>query len=571
MQLQPNKLLQGGKYRIEATLGQGGFGITYLAEQNIMLEGGLGKIATTVKVTIKELYLKEHCNRDHDTSYVSVPSVGSQVLVDKCRRKFIKEAQNISRLDHNNIIKVLDVFEENGTAYYVMEYINGGSLGDRITKNGAISEYKALHYVRQIANALQYIHSHKITHLDVKPDNILIKKGNVAVLIDFGLANQYDENGNQLSSILAAASRGYAPLEQYENDSMTRFSPTTDIYSLGATLYKLVTGDTPPHATSVNNFGLPELPDTLSPAVKCAIATAMQPRIMDRPQDIGAFLDLLGDSAEAEETMAISTEEETTHTINNKPVETPAPTPTPAPKPAEQHIAETGTPNKKRKYVGIIAAVAIAIILFGGGMLFLSRDKDKATNETTTSKQDDIITKNINGNFGEATPLAQSTKNNVKAEVVQKLEKKAAKELEKVTITEVTKAKEIPTPEVTETPILEEVKPQYSGPFTANTYKNMGSPRSLEIPYGYTSIGDGAFDNCDDLISISIPSSVTSIGKEAFRVCDGITSISIPNSVAYVGEDAFYWCDVLTSIYVSPSSRVYAQLKAEYGDIVIAK
>ncbi len=215
MQLQPNTLLRGGKYRIVKTLGQGGFGITYLAVRKITLKDDLGEIETSVKITIKEFFMKELCDRDSDTSHVSVGSSGSRELVEKCKRKFVREAQNISNLKHSNIIKVLDVFEENDTAYYVMEYIEGGSLSERITTHGAASEIDALHYIRQIASALQYIHTQNITHLDVKPDNILLKEGDIAVLIDFGLAKQYDDAGNQKSSLLTAASRGYAPLEQY--------------------------------------------------------------------------------------------------------------------------------------------------------------------------------------------------------------------------------------------------------------------------------------------------------------------------------------------------------------------
>ena len=118
MHLKNGAVLQGGRYRIEKLLGQGGFGITYMA-----IQSGLNR-----KVAIKEFFMKEHCNRDAETSHVSVPSIGSRELVERFKAKFIKEAQMISEYRHPNIVNIYDVFEENGTAYYVMEYHDGGSL-----------------------------------------------------------------------------------------------------------------------------------------------------------------------------------------------------------------------------------------------------------------------------------------------------------------------------------------------------------------------------------------------------------------------------------------------------------
>ncbi len=158
MQLQSKTTLQEGKYRIETVLGQGGFGITYLATQKIVVKGGIGELETEIKVAIKEFFMKDVCNRDSHTSYITIPSVGSKEMVERFRQKFIKEAQNISRLKHPSIVKVLDVFEENGTAYYVMEYIPGGSLQQYLSENAPLQETEVLYYIRKIAGALDYIH-----------------------------------------------------------------------------------------------------------------------------------------------------------------------------------------------------------------------------------------------------------------------------------------------------------------------------------------------------------------------------------------------------------------------------
>ena len=288
MKLKEGTLLQGGRYRIDRVLGQGGFGITYLGE-HVML----GR-----KLAVKEFFMKDLCNRDAETSGVSVGSEGSREIVERFRMKFIKEARSIYRLRHKHIIHVIDVFEENGTAYYVMEHVGGGSLADKVA-SGALPEADAVRYIRQVASALEYVHSMNVMHLDVKPANILLSEGDNAILIDFGLAKQYDNEGHQTSTTPVGISHGYAPLEQYRRGGVSTFSPATDIYSLGATLYKLVTGLTPPEASDVNDDGLPQMPETISASVRAAIEKAMQSRRKDRPQSISEFIALLDDGKSA--------------------------------------------------------------------------------------------------------------------------------------------------------------------------------------------------------------------------------------------------------------------------------
>lgn len=281
--LKTNAVLQNGKYRIEGVLGQGGFGITYLATQ----------VALNRKVTIKEFFMKELCNRDEQTSQVSVPSMGSVDTVARFRAKFVKEAQTIAALNNPHIIHIHDIFEENGTAYYVMDYLSGGSLSDLVQRNGVLPEATALGYIRQVADALSYIHARNINHLDIKPSNVLIDGNGNAVVIDFGLSKRYDETGSQTSTTPVGISHGFAPLEQYQPGGVSTFSPATDIYSLGATLYKLLSGQTPPNATALLDADLDLSRLSASPTTKAAIVAAMQPKRKGRPQTIEAFIAML--------------------------------------------------------------------------------------------------------------------------------------------------------------------------------------------------------------------------------------------------------------------------------------
>ena len=292
-ELKSGTLLQGGKYRIIKTLGQGGFGITYLAEQ-VMMER---------KVCIKEFFLKEYCDRDEATSQVSLGTTNNRAMMEKYQVKFLKEARMIARLDHPNIIRILDVFAENNTAYYVMDYIEGKNLNDIVKERGVLPEAEAVNYIRQIGAGLSYVHENGISHLDIKPGNIMLRADGRPVLIDFGMSKQYDESGEQTSTTPIGVSEGYAPLEMYQVGGVSSFSPQTDIYELAATLYRLVTGMIPPKAHEVMNEGLPEKPSTVSVSTWKAVEHGMAFIKKNRPATIGEFLSSLLSVSQSEETV----------------------------------------------------------------------------------------------------------------------------------------------------------------------------------------------------------------------------------------------------------------------------
>lgn len=254
--LQPGNTLQGGKYRIEKVLGQGSFGITYLASYATTIEGALGKMAVDIKVAIKEFFMSEVNQRNEQTHGVEG---SSSTIFTNYRIKFRKEAQNLASLHHPHIVQVTDVFDENNTTYYVMQYIEGMSLDSFIASKGRVSAEDTILIAAQIGQALSYMHQRHMLHLDLKPGNIMLDKQGQVHLIDFGLSKQYDRNGEPESSTsIGMGTPGYAPIEQANRMGQGKqFQATIDVYAFGATVYKMLTGRRPDDASVILNDGFP--------------------------------------------------------------------------------------------------------------------------------------------------------------------------------------------------------------------------------------------------------------------------------------------------------------------------
>ena len=513
MQLQPGTYLQGDKYRIIRALGSGGFGITYLAEHELAER----------KVCIKEFFPKEFFNRNEDSRSISLGSQGSAKIMDAYKAKFIKEAKTIARLKHPNIIHIHDVFEENNTAYYVMEYIEGESLSDLVKRSGALVEAEAVRYIRSVAEALGYIHERKIMHLDVKPANVMLNsEDDQVVVIDFGLSKQYDEEGHQTSSTPVGISAGFAPMEQYQQGGVKEFSPETDIYSLGATLYYLVTGQVPPQAVCVADEGLPELPAHLSSGVRNAIERSMTFQRKHRPHSAKEFLALLDDNAP--EVVAIPTPKPTPSPVS-APVSAPVDDKTsvaasapvadertvvgaPAPK-AQSTPQSKKDPKPKRSKRGlwimlaafVVAAVA-SFVLLGGG----SSEKEKVAQQQLPPNNEIWYT--------------SSDGKVVKPHI--------------------------------------ESKDIFGAEIESNTYE--GGKGIIKFNGDVTTIGEHAFQDCSNLNSVTIPNSVTEIGEYALCSCDNLTSVTIPNSVTTIGKWAFGGCSSLTSVTIPDSVKTIGEL-----------
>ena len=297
-------------YQIDNVLGQGSFGITYLA--SIKINGALGSIDVNVKVTVKEFFMANFNGRQGCT----VTSGSQDGMYGYYKHKFTQEAINLSKLHHPNIVNVLEAFEENNTVYYAMEYIDGGSLDKKIEQNQRLSEKQCMELTKQIGSAVSFMHDNMMLHLDLKPSNIMLKQNGDAVLIDFGLSKQYTENGEpETLTKVGGGTPGYAPLEQISYRDGKGFPVTMDVYALGGTMYKMLTGVRPPEASDILEDGFPlhELTNrNVSEHTAVVIAKAMMPKRSERYQSVMDMINDLSSESPASHSSHQASKEEST-------------------------------------------------------------------------------------------------------------------------------------------------------------------------------------------------------------------------------------------------------------------
>lgn len=263
--------LSAGRYSVGKILGTGGFGITYMGADT----------RTRERVAIKEFF--PHGATRHNGAIIPPHGMDGATFSAE-RTKYLEEARRLTPFKHSSIVGVRDAFEEHGTAYLVMEYLNGETLEAQVRRTGPIAPDRVAKLATQLLVGLAQIHAAGLLHRDIKPDNVMLCDGARAVLIDFGAAREFQTMQTQRHSLILTP--GYAPLEQY--GSQVRRSASSDLYALAGTLYFALTARVPPAATErINGAALEDLPVSIvraAPGLSAAITSALSIRIEERPQ-----------------------------------------------------------------------------------------------------------------------------------------------------------------------------------------------------------------------------------------------------------------------------------------------
>ena len=340
-----------GTYRIEKHLASGGFGNTYLAKNTAFDE----------VCAIKEFFIKGVCERDDDTCTVSVSNSENTLSFEQQRGKFKKEARRLRSIRNEHVVQVHDLFEENGTAYYVMDFVDGCSLSAQLKSMGkGLAEEMVWDYLRQVLDGLAAVHAAGIWHLDIKPGNIMLDKQGCVKLIDFGASKQSDAEGGVTTSSTICYTPGYAPSEQMAQ-SYDKFGPWTDFYALGATLYKLLTNQTPPLPTDLSEDETADKRVTLpmpgvSEKMRSLVVRMMQVSRLKRPKDVAEIQRFMEGEVSQDDPG-----DEDTQVIMPKPDPKPRNNPAsePRPKPASGVAGGGQKPSKNKTLVVVLSVFAL--------------------------------------------------------------------------------------------------------------------------------------------------------------------------------------------------------------------
>jgi serine/threonine protein kinase len=369
-----------GTYRIDSYLSSGGFGNTYVATN----------IEFDERVAIKEFFMKGVTQRDDNQTTVSVSNLENTNSFQEQKEKFKKEARRLRKLQNEHIVKVHDMFDENGTAYYVMDYVDGENLSERLKRTGRpMTESEVSLLLPQILDALKAVHNEGFCHLDIKPSNTMLDKGGKIKLIDFGASKQLGANGTLTTNAPTAFAQtpGYAPREQMEQN-LDNIGPWTDIYALGATLYNLLTNKRPPMPTDIDDdisddkhLALP-FPDSIGD-LRFLVLQMMKTNRLQRPQSIDAIMEaekmrkeepkLAPQQQPTPKPSAVYDDEETIIAEPKPKREEKKPEPEPEPKVYSQptqssythvsHVSNDSDSSGKGYFIGILVFVIVIVII----------------------------------------------------------------------------------------------------------------------------------------------------------------------------------------------------------------
>lgn len=372
-----------GTYKIESYLASGGFGNTYLAKN----------IEFDETYAIKEFFVKGVCQRDGNSTTISVSNAENTNSFEQQREKFKKEARRLRSLSNPHIVKVYDLFEENGTAYYVMDYVDGENLSTRLKRtNAPLAESEVRNYLNQILDGLEAIHNEGMFHLDIKPANIMVDSHDVVKLIDFGASKLQSTVGGATMSTGISYTNGYAPSEQMAQ-SYDKFGPWTDFYALGATMYKLLTNQDPPSVSDLSedetedkHLALP-MPN-VSEEMKKLVVWMMQEKRLKRPQNVAEFktkkIEKVHFNTQPSSSRHFSTNEDTLY-LNSKRVA------------KDNSLSKSIVPTKNSKVKGLLITLVIVVGIIGSlFVVFLINQKQSATaNQPNNRNVDTAISENV--------------------------------------------------------------------------------------------------------------------------------------------------------------------------------
>ena len=361
-----------GIYRIDSYLSSGGFGNTYVATN----------VEFDERIAIKEFFMKGVTQREGDSISVSVSNSNNQESFLQQKEKFKKEARRLRKLKNKHLVRVHDLFDENGTIYYVMDYIDGENLNERLKRTGRpMTEAEVKEIFPQILDALKAVHKEGFCHLDIKPSNIMLDKDGIIKLIDFGASKQLGSNGalTTNASTAFAQTPGFAPREQTEQN-LNKIGPWTDIYALGATLYNLLTNKLPPLPTDIDDdmsedkhLALP-MPN-VSEKMKQLVLSMMRTNRLQRPQSVNDIYLEASSTVQEPKPAPADKDEETivvpksgkTDVSKGAGAPTPKPNPEPKPKPNPAPMPNPAPSSSSKKWIGIGVA---ALLLVGALMVW---------------------------------------------------------------------------------------------------------------------------------------------------------------------------------------------------------
>ena len=374
----PLGLVLRDRYRIEEYLASGGFGNTYRVHDMQLDED----------FALKEFFCRTINSRNRSTQYVTVSNPGNMADFQSLHKKFRKEALRIRGLSGDHIVKVYDLFEEFGTSYYVMDFIDGESLQTLVKRCGPLPEAEVLGYLEQMLDGLEEIHRESIWHLDIKPGNMMLDKKGRLRLIDFGASKLVDlSSGAMTSSMAMAYTPGYAPIEQTEQ-KLEAIGAHTDLYAIGATLYNLLTNERPP--VTVDLITSPadafNYPPGVSRTMRELVAWLMQLRGENRPQNVSQVRDFLAKHT-FDEPYQLAADDAT---VVSSTQATNSEVPTSQPRPSAVETEPEPLPtlqqnNRKALYIGGAIAVVIAIVA-----AFVVWSNDEETNDAVMARLIDV-------------------------------------------------------------------------------------------------------------------------------------------------------------------------------------